>query len=165
MSFAREFTSASDLMAHYRALFARSAPVVPVERVRPAPQPEAAPEPVEQPTPEELLANFSLAFSTEVAPRLSLQTIMEHVSSEFHISIRDIKSERNSLDNVRARQAFYYLARHLTPRSFPQIAKFAGKHDHTTVMKGVKACAQRMDADPDYRIKVAGLRARLETRA
>lgn len=156
----KHFDSAQALQAHYRRLMARPAPVVDLGLVRPAPKVEPAP--YVQPTVEELLANFRLVCSTEAPARLTLTYILASCCAAFEVPVSDVKSERKTRHLLRARFAYFYLARHLTPKSFPEIGKFLGGRDHTTSIHGMRRCEQIMEVDADYRMAVLALRKHLE---
>ncbi len=49
-----------------------------------------------------------------------------------------IKSRRQQTSLVRVRHVFFYLARELTNRSFPEIGGYCGGRHHTTVMSGMR---------------------------
>ncbi|MBF9234701.1 helix-turn-helix domain-containing protein [Microvirga alba] len=145
-------------------------PVVPFERVgRAAPViPVALPPPVvevRQPTVAELLDNFRLVCSSEAAPRLTMHLILEHVAAGFQVTTQDLKNERRTMRVVQPRQAFMYLARDLTGKSYPSIGRVIGGKDHTTIIKGATRCESRMAADPDYRLAVLTIKKRLEVLA
>lgn len=71
--------------------------------------------------------------------RPSLDQIMVRVSRVTGISVNDIRSARRERAVAFARQMFFYWAIRLTRRSFPQVGRFCGKRDHTTVLHGVDA--------------------------
>lgn len=86
-------------------------------------------------------AIMSLQDVVENGPKLTV--ILEAVSAATGIPVNEIISPRRSQRLCRARFIYYWLARSLTPRSFPQIGKRCGDRDHTTVMHGL-AQAKRL---------------------
>lgn len=84
----------------------------------------------------------------------SIESIVSEVSHYFGIPGYDILSERQSAALVEARHCAMWLARHLTPYSYPRIGR-AFDRDHTTVMHGVRKVERRKSVDD-------GLRAELE---
>jgi hypothetical protein len=54
-----------------------------------------------------------------------------------------------------------YLAREMTPKSYPNIGRCFGNRDHTTVMHAIAAVEARMGADRFTAIDVEALRARI----
>jgi chromosomal replication initiator protein len=65
---------------------------------------------------------------------VGFQTIQEHVAREFGVSLAELRSKRRSKHIVLARQVAMYLSRQLTEASLPEIAKFFGGRDHTTIL-------------------------------
>jgi chromosomal replication initiation ATPase DnaA len=61
--------------------------------------------------------------------------IIQLVSFEFGVPVRDILSDRRDQKTVEARHVGYWLARETTNQSLPMIAK-AFDRDHTTIMHG-----------------------------
>ena len=86
-------------------------------------------------------AIMSLQDAVETGPKLD--AILRAVSIATDIPVNEIISPRRSQRLCRARFIYYWLARSLTPRSFPQIGKKCGGRDHTTVMHGL-AQAKRL---------------------
>ena len=68
------------------------------------------------------------------APRLTIAEIKATVADHFGITVLDLESQRRTLDVVRPRQIVVYLARRLTPKSLPEIARRLGNRDHTTAL-------------------------------
>lgn len=69
---------------------------------------------------------------------VSLEAIKIAVSRHYNIPINEIISARRETRLVRCRMVYYWLARELTPASFPMIGRHCGMRDHTTVMSGLK---------------------------
>ena len=106
-----------------------------------------------------------LAPEAQLRSTLTLERIVLEVSEEFAVTVLEMVSHRRAAFVVAARQAYYWLARELTGKSLPVIAKYLGGRDHTTAMSGAATCARRMEADPDYKFMVLAVRRRLEGRA
>lgn len=64
----------------------------------------------------------------------SLEDITRVVCDHYNVSPLDIESERRTMAIVWPRQVWAYLARVMTPSSFPHIGRFLGGRDHTTVL-------------------------------
>lgn len=73
----------------------------------------------------------------------------------------DLSSERRGRKVAYPRQAAWYLMRHCTGLSYPQIAHRLGKRDHSTVHYGIRAAEARIQEDG----KFAGLVSRIAERA
>ena len=86
-----------------------------------------------------------------------LETIILAVAAEFGVRTIDVRSQRRNRAAVRARHTGMWLARHLTPCSYPEIGRLFGRRDHTTVMHGVKAIDRHMLDDPWFAKRVRAL--------
>lgn len=180
----RHFDSAEDLLAHYRSLGQRlnsdrrPAPKRPALAVVPV---EAKPEPkTAQPSVDELLDAFRLICQRKIEeqttaleqrgmpvdeippPRITIKLIAEFVSVAFSISVLDLMSQRRMLILTKPRHAMFWLARHLTGRSLPDIGRRCGGRDHTTILHGVHRCDDLMKRDPEFKEMVLSIRERLE---
>jgi chromosomal replication initiator protein len=81
--------------------------------------------------------------------RISIEHIQRVVCQEFNLTLSQLKAKNNSQAVAYPRQIAMYLAKELTPASFPQIGKqFGGKH-HTTVLHSVNKIAQKRKGDRD----------------
>lgn len=90
--------------------------------------------------------------------RPRLPHILSAVVLQTGIPASDIKSDRRTKDVAVARQIFCYLARHMTPNSFPQIGRFICR-DHTTVMHAVRRVeALLKEGHPDVTAAVDGIK-------
>jgi chromosomal replication initiator protein len=70
--------------------------------------------------------------------RVTIEEIQKAVVEHYSIRMADMTSARRSRAVARPRQMAMYLAKHLTPRSLPEIGKKFGGRDHTTVMHAVR---------------------------
>jgi chromosomal replication initiation ATPase DnaA len=69
----------------------------------------------------------------------SMSSILARVSVATGISERDILGPHRNRDIVLARQAVMYWCTRRTNKSYPQIGRFLGDRDHTTVLHSVTA--------------------------
>ena len=65
---------------------------------------------------------------------VSLEKIQECVANEFGILLAELKTRRRSKNIVLPRQVAMYLSRQLTEASLPEIARFFGGKEHTTIL-------------------------------
>ena len=65
---------------------------------------------------------------------IDFQKIQECVAHEFGVSLVELKSKQRNKNIVLPRQVAMYLNRQLTNASLPEIAKFFGGKDHTTIL-------------------------------
>lgn len=96
-----------------------------------------------------------------VVRRLTVRRIQDVVSAFYRIPSDEMTSERRGREVARPRQIAMYLAREMTPKSFPDIGKLFGNRDHTTVLHAVRRVESLIEADPDIAVDVEVLRERL----
>jgi chromosomal replication initiator protein len=87
--------------------------------------------------------------------RITIEDIQRAVCTHFKIDRGEMASQRRTRVVARPRQIAMYLAKELTPRSFPEIGRRFGGRDHSTVIHAVKTIeALRMsDADIDADVR------------
>jgi hypothetical protein len=93
-------------------------------------------------------ANVSEAqFKTGLTKMASL---LHATSSVTNIGAKDIRGLSRVDSAVRARHIFFWLCRHYTSCSFPQIGNYIGK-DHSTVVHGVKKVSASIALYPEIK--------------
>jgi chromosomal replication initiator protein len=184
----RQFDNADDLKAHYAALRRKmDAPrPIAVAQVQSAPE-KATPDVIaityhestrfqalqdqidllteDRDEAHREIERLSLALKKaemQAESYASMKVIIEAVSEEFCVSVKDIKSHSKVPRAVRARQAAMYLCRELTIQSFPSIARAIGDRDHSTVIHGHRLVSSLVTSDPDYAAKVDAAKARVQ---
>ncbi len=87
--------------------------------------------------------------------RITIEDIQRAVCTHYRIDKTEMASQRRTRCVARPRQVAMYLAKELTPRSFPEIGRRFGGRDHSTVIHAVKTIeALRIgDADLDTDIR------------
>lgn len=70
-------------------------------------------------------------------PYPSVAAIQAAVIAAFGVSQLDLMSRRAGRLIARPRQVGYWLARHCTPMSLPEIGRAFGRRDHTTILHGI----------------------------
>jgi chromosomal replication initiation ATPase DnaA len=88
--------------------------------------------------------------------------IQRHVAAHFGIALIDMRSSRRARAVARPRQVAMYLARHLTEHSLPELGRYFGNRDHTTVMLAIRRVEQLCREDWVLAHRVAMLRQRIE---
>nr|WP_238858259.1 chromosomal replication initiator protein DnaA [Faunimonas pinastri] len=81
------------------------------------------------------------------ARRIKIEDIQKVVAGHYNVSKNDLLSARRTRTIVRPRQIAMYLAKTMTPRSFPEIGKRFGGRDHTTVLHAVRKVEELAAAD------------------
>ncbi|MEP3436970.1 MAG: chromosomal replication initiator protein DnaA [Hoeflea sp.] len=70
--------------------------------------------------------------------RIRIEDIQRVVSRHYNVSRQELVSDRRTRVIVKPRQIAMYLAKTMTPRSFPEIGRRFGGRDHTTVLHAVR---------------------------
>ena len=78
----------------------------------------------------------------------TIRRIQAAVATFYSVRLEEMISQRRPRTIVRPRQLAMYLAREMTPCSFPQIGKAFGGRDHTTVMHAVSKIQELIDRHP-----------------
>lgn len=79
--------------------------------------------------------------------RVRIEDIQRVVSRHFNVSRQELVSNRRTRVIVKPRQIAMYLAKTMTPRSFPEIGRRFGGRDHTTVLHAVRKIEDLMKND------------------
>lgn len=108
-------------------------------------------------TPDELFNSYGMEKNR--APHL--REILEVACEAFEVDKTDVLSARRTSNIVLPRHVVYYLCRHCSFKSFPEIGRALGGRDHTTIIHGVKKIEKLIIEDPDLYLKVNELRNRL----
>lgn len=142
----REYTSAEEMMAAYRARLRPKQPVVAIELVTPLP-PEPEPEPEIEPEPavevtilDEAIARYRLAFDSGFSlegSRSCSKQIIHEVAQEEGLTVDDLKGVGRSKPLALARQRAMWLIAQRTSLSLPQIGRLFGR-DHTTALHSIR---------------------------
>jgi len=91
----------------------------------------------------------------------SIREVRQVVGDYYGLTVHDMTSVRRKARLVRGRHVAMYMARVLTNRSYPEIARLFGDIDHTSVMFAVKKIEKLLDADPDIAREIAELKDRI----
>lgn len=111
-------------------------------------------------SPQRCLPGFDIhRFRT--SERLTIAEIQTAVADFYHLPVSEMTSARRNREIAGPRQVAMFLARELTPKSFPDIGRRFGDRDHTTVLHAVRQVKKRCDANLDYRHDVESLRSLL----
>jgi chromosomal replication initiator protein len=87
--------------------------------------------------------DLSSRFEEHISKRASMRDISECIARKYGLKLSDLRGPSARRIYSRPRQEAY-AAIHKTGRfSFGQIAKFFGRSDHTTVLKGIRAHERR----------------------
>ncbi|MBW8285225.1 MAG: chromosomal replication initiator protein DnaA [Rhizobium sp.] len=93
---------------------------------------------------DELLAHLVGASEQK---RVRIEDIQRIVARHYNVSRQELVSNRRTRVIVKPRQIAMYLAKTLTPRSFPEIGRRFGGRDHTTVLHAVRKIEELVGED------------------
>lgn len=92
----------------------------------------------------------------------ALQKILEVVAEHYGVSIEEMKNGRRTKKPTHARQVVMYLAREMTPMTLPQIGRYLGGKDHTTIIHGNRVIGSKLLISPMLQRDIEILKARLQ---
>ncbi|MCA2378501.1 chromosomal replication initiator protein DnaA [Agrobacterium genomosp. 3 str. RTP8] len=93
---------------------------------------------------DELLSHLVGSGETK---RVRIEDIQRIVARHYNVSRQELVSNRRTRVIVKPRQIAMYLAKMLTPRSFPEIGRRFGGRDHTTVLHAVRKIEELISGD------------------
>jgi chromosomal replication initiator protein len=94
--------------------------------------------------------------------KLTIEEIQRKVAEHYNIRLSDMIGPKRLRTIARPRQVAMYLAKHLTPRSLPEIGRRFGGRDHTTIMHGVRKIEELMATDSQLADDLLLLRRQLQ---
>ncbi|WP_052208489.1 chromosomal replication initiator protein DnaA [Croceibacterium mercuriale] len=94
--------------------------------------------------------------------RITIDEIQRTVCSFYRIDRSEMASKRRARAVVRPRQVAMYLAKVLTPRSYPEIGRKFGGRDHSTVIHAVRLIEDLRQRDSEMDGDVRSLLRQLE---
>lgn len=95
--------------------------------------------------------------------RITIDEIQRTVCQFYRIDRAEMSSKRRARAVVRPRQVAMYLAKVLTPRSYPEIGRKFGGRDHSTVIHAVRLIEDLRKRDSDMDGDVRSLLRQLES--
>jgi len=102
-----------------------------------------------------------LATPTDNIKVPEMRTVQRVVARQFGVNIVELLSQRRTRDIAFPRQVAMYLCKHLTFRSLPEIGRYFGGKDHTTVLHGVRKIEAMRQCDPALDETIKTLEAKL----
>lgn len=170
----REFSTGAEVIANARAVKARiaayrspRAATLPPDSPKPAPSP-SAPSSLECSlgTREPKWGGNGAGSFSITQPEEPQQTVLPTIAAIVHacaihygVTVFDICSHRRAAAIVRPRQVAMYLAKIGTLRSMPQIGRYMGGRDHTTVLHAVRKIEALQDRDGKLKSDIAEIRS------
>lgn len=80
--------------------------------------------------------------------QITLEAIQKAVAEYYKIKVGEMFSKRRSRNIARPRQVAMWLAKELTPESYPSIGEAFGGRDHTTVLHAYRTISEKRLSDP-----------------
>lgn len=109
------------------------------------------------------LAHSRLADSARGSrQRITIDDIQRAVCAHYKIDRLEMSSKRRAREVARPRQVAMYLAKTLTPRSYPEIGRKFGGRDHSTVIHAIKTIEALRVSDSGIDSDIARIRRALE---
>ena len=102
-------------------------------------------------TIDERLANMALAELMYRPEEVTIDQVIDTVSSYYRITIESLRSNSRSRTVSFPRQMAMYLARTETSLSYPQIGRKLGNRDHTTILYGYEKISELLETDANVR--------------
>lgn len=97
--------------------------------------------------------------------RVTVEDIQRVAARKYNMSRADLLSSRRTADIVRPRQIAMYLAKVLTLRSLPDIARRFGGRDHTTVLHAFRKIEGLVGTDAGLAQEIESLKLELQDRS
>jgi chromosomal replication initiator protein len=97
----------------------------------------------------------------ETKENIKLPDIINIVASELNIKPSDIKSKKRTATVANARRVVIYLARELTHNSMPDIAKFVGMKDHSSISHNIKKANELIEKDENFKLIIQNLKNKI----
>ncbi len=110
------------------------------------------------------LAEDRLAENVRSArPRITIDEIQRAVCAHYKLDKSEMASKRRVRAIARPRQVAMYLAKELTPRSYPEIGRRFGGRDHSTVIHAVRTVEALRVSDSELDAEIAAIRRSLNS--
>lgn len=98
-------------------------------------------------------------------PHVTVEEIVTAVAAQFSVDSAKMLSRDRHAKHCFPRQVAMYLARKLTARSMPDIARRCGVLNHTTVWHAMRKIGGMAEADPGFADDLAALSQAIERRS
>ena len=97
----------------------------------------------------------------EKKENIKLPDIISVVAIELNIKPSDLKSSKRTASVVNGRRIAIYLARELTHNSMPDIAKYLGMKDHSSVSKNISKANQLIENDENFKLNIENIKNKI----
>ena len=93
--------------------------------------------------------------------RITIEAIQHAVCAHYRLDKSEMASKRRARAVTRPRQIAMYLAKEMTPRSYPEIGRRFGDRDHSTVIHAVRAVEALRVSDSELDSDILAIRRSL----
>lgn len=97
----------------------------------------------------------------ETKKNIKLPQIINIVASELNIKPSDIKSKKRTKIVANARRIVIFLSRELTHNSMPDIAKFLGMKDHSSISHNIRKTNELIKKDENFKLSIENLKNKI----
>ncbi len=97
----------------------------------------------------------------DIKKSIKLPDIINIVSEELNIKPSDLKSSKRTAVVVNARRVVIFLARELTHNSMPDIAKYLGMKDHSSVSKNISKANELIQKDENFKLIIENIKNKI----
>jgi len=94
-------------------------------------------------------------------PEITMGYIQQIVAAHFRLTTEDLNSRKRTQSIVFPRQIAMYLCRKIMDKSLPDVGKFFGGRDHSTVIHSCEKIANEIEMDEKLRVLVEDLEIRI----
>lgn len=101
----------------------------------------------------------------ETQENITAEDIIKIVSKELNVKPSEIQSKSRKKNIVYARRVAIYLTRNLTKYTMPELAKFYGMNDHTSVSHTMKAIQNLINEDANFKLRIEELSNKVTTKS
>ena len=97
----------------------------------------------------------------ETKENIKLPDVINIVANQLNIKPNDIKSKKRTATVANARRIVIYLTRELTHNSMPDIAKFLGMKDHSSISHNIKKANELIEKDENFKLIIENLKNKI----
>ena len=97
----------------------------------------------------------------ETKENIKLPDVINIVANQLNIKPSDIKSKKRTAAVANARRVVIYLTRELTHNSMPDIAKFLGMKDHSSISHNIKKANELIEKDENFKLIIENLKNKI----
>lgn len=95
------------------------------------------------------------AFTTSITNRVSADSILAYMLRRYVVLKKDVFTNKSrKKEHIMIRHECWWLAHKLTSLTDGAIARIFGDVDHSSVIYGVKTINKKIEADPEYALKL-----------